>query len=50
MPSKKMQLSLNMNLLKKNVPEINDINDVHRVYAPTLYFTKDKKQNEKKLE
>ena len=49
-PTKKMQLSLNLNLLRKNVPEINDIDDVHRVYAPVLYFTKDRRQNERKLE
>ena len=39
-----------MNLLKKNVPLVNDIDDIHRKYAPVLYFTKDKKENEKKLE
>ena len=45
-----MHLNLNMNLFKKNVPLVNDIDEVQRKYAPVLYFTKDKKLNERKLE
>ena len=44
------RISFDMEILRRkfiNKPEINDIDDIHRIYAPVLYLSGNANRNEK---
>lgn len=47
------RVSLDIDMVKSRFmykPEVNDIDDIHRIYAPVLYLTGNKDHNEKMLQ